>query len=239
MSLSALLAATDATWPAAARHHIDGWLIREGRGGGNRVSCITPETAAAEIAAAEAAAARLNQPAIFRLSPELGPEEAARDADLAARGYALTHPVVFYAAPVADLALEPPPVSAFALWPPLAIQREVWAEAGTSPARIAIMERAAEPKAALLGRSADRAAGAGFVALAGGIAMLHGLVVLPALRRQGTARHMLARAAVWAQERGATQIALAVEEDNPGALALYAAAGMRPAGRYHYRARVA
>lgn len=227
---AALLAATDATWPAAALHRVGGWLLREGRGGGNRVSCLSREAPGAMIPAAEAAARAIGQPPVFRIA-----DDPALDATLAARGYRVAHPVIFLAAPLARLAQEPPPVSAFALWPPLAIQRMLWAESGIGPARIAVMERAALPKAALLGRTADRAAGAGFVAIAGGIAMLHALTVLPALRRQGTARHMLARAAVWAAEAGAEVLALAVEADNAEAIALYESAGMQAAGGYHYR----
>lgn len=230
-----LLAAMDATWPPAALHPAEGWLVREGRGGGNRVSCITRTGEGADIALAEAAARRLGQVPIFRLAPGAAAGDAALDAELAARGYRIDHPVAFHAAPVARLAVEPPPISAFTIWPPLAIQRQIWAETGTGPARLAIMERAPAPKAALLGRSRDKSAGAGFVAVAGPVAMLHALAVRPDLRRLGTARHMLGRAALWAGEAGAQVLALAVEVENAGAIALYEAAGMDRAGGYHYR----
>ncbi|TMV56955.1 GNAT family N-acetyltransferase, partial [Thioclava sp. BHET1] len=39
----AIFAALDASWPAAALHHAGPWLIREGRGGGKRVSAATAE----------------------------------------------------------------------------------------------------------------------------------------------------------------------------------------------------
>lgn len=232
---AALLEAMDATWPPAALHRTGGWLLREGRGGGNRVSCLTRTADAAPIAAAEAAARGLGQVPVFRLSPGAVPGDEELDAALAARGYAIRHPVIFQSAPVDRLAVEPPPVSAFAHWPPLAVQCAIWAETGTGPARIAVMDRAPAPKAAVLGRSQDKAAGTGFVAVAGRIAMLHALCVRPDLRRLGTARHMLARAAIWAREAGASTLALAVEAENAGAIALYDAAGMHRAGGYHYR----
>lgn len=235
----AILAAMDATWAPAALHRTGPWLLREGRGGGNRVSCITQEAAAdlpADIAPVAAAARALGQTPVFRIAPEAAPDDAALDAALDRLGYPLSHPVALHAAPVALLAQEPPPVTAFALWPPLQIQRDLWEETGIGPARLAVMDRAPEPRAALLGRVRDGAAGVGFVAIAGDIAMIHAVGVLPELRRLGTARHMLARAAVWAAENGATTLALAVEAENHGAIALYAAAGMQLAGRYHYRA---
>ncbi len=223
----------EATWPPAVRHRVGPFAIRDGRGGGKRVSAATAEAswALADLAEAEAAMAALGQEALFLI--RAGDE--ALDAALADRGYGVVDPVMAYAASVARLAPPPPPLSAIAHWPPLAVTAAIWAEAGIGPARLAVMERAQGPKTAILARIDDRAAGCCFVALSGRVAMLHALEVGPAFRRRGAARDMLREAAAWAAEAGADTLSLVVTEANAGARALYSGLGMDLAGRYHYR----
>ena len=106
-------------------------------------------------------------------------------------------PVTVYAAPAAALASEPPPpVTTFEVWPPLAIQAEIWAAGGIGPARLAVMERAAGPKTTILGRCADRPAATAYVAVHGTVAMLHALEVADRFRRRGLGRHIMRAAAV-------------------------------------------
>jgi ribosomal protein S18 acetylase RimI-like enzyme len=124
---------------------------------------------------------------------------------------------------------------AITAWPPLAIQRELWAEAGIGPARLAVMERAAFPKTALLARMDDRAAGAAFVGIHDGMAMIHALEIHPRFRRRGAARHMMAGAVHWARAEGARDLGLVVTTANLGAQALYASLGLSRVGQYHYR----
>jgi ribosomal protein S18 acetylase RimI-like enzyme len=232
--MSDLFAALDATWAAAATVETGGWTVREGRGGGKRVSAATTDREDADIAAAEDAQAALGQPPLFCLRDG----QSALDAALAGRGYRIVDPVVLYEAPVAAIAAEPPArLSAFPLWPPLAITREIWAEGHIGPERLAVMERVGLPKTAILGRAGDRAAGAVFAAVAGDIAMTHALHVDPAARRQGLARNLMRAAAAWAAAQGAARLALAVTAANAPANALYRALGMRVAGRYHYRVK--
>ena len=56
-------ATIDGTWPAAAYHRLGPWTLREGRGGGSRVSAATCDVpvSAADIAAAEAAMGKMGQ----------------------------------------------------------------------------------------------------------------------------------------------------------------------------------
>ena len=159
----------------------------------------------------------------------------ALDAALAARGWRVVDPVVAYAAPVADLAAELPPLAAFPHWPPLEIARSLWVEGGIGPARLAVMDRVTGAKAAILSRKADRPAGVAFVACHGDVAMLHALEVSPPLRRQGVGERLLRAAANWAAEQGATQLSLVVTRQNTAARALYARLGMGVVGHYHYR----
>ena len=99
------------------------------------------------------------------------------------------------------------------------------------------MDRVAIPKAGLLCRAGDRAAGAGFVALAGDVAMVHAVEVLQEHRRKGAARLTMRAAATWAERTGARWLALAVTARNTPARALYEGLGMMEAARYHYRMR--
>lgn len=223
----------DGTWPAASTRMAGGFAVREGLGGGSRVSCASLEAPfdAADLDAAIAAHRALGQEPKFIIRPG----EEVLDAALEARGFTLFDPVVIYDAPLERLATEVPPVTAFAHWPPLAITREVWAESGIGTERQAVAERAPGPKAVILGRTSDRAAGAAFVAIHAGTAMLHALVVLPEFRRCGLARHIMAEAARWAKAEGAERLALVVTRRNEAANALYRNLGMEAACYYHYR----
>ncbi|MGC9419766.1 MAG: GNAT family N-acetyltransferase [Rhodovulum sp.] len=234
MTPEALFAAQEATWPPASKTRLGPWTIRDGQGGGKRVSAATAQgpVTEAEIDAAEAAMADLDQPPLFMVRPG----EDRLDALLAARGYTLVDPVEVLVAPVETLAAEPPaPVTAFTVWEPLAIMNELWDEAGIGPARRAVMARAATPKTAVMGRQNDRAAGAAFAAIHGGLCFVHAMAVAAPHRRQGTAVNMMRAVAQWAQDHGAEQLAALVTEDNGAARALYASLGMRNVGHYHYR----
>lgn len=232
--MNALAALTEATWPPAARRQAGPWTIRDGQGGGQRVSATTASGAwtEADIALAEAEMAALGQPMLF----QIWPDDARLDAALEARGYRRHDPVIAYAAEVAELA-DPdlPPLAAFTHWPPLGIASALWDEAGIGPARRAVMERVAGPKTVILGRTGDRAAGAAFVARGGDAAMLHALEVVPSLRRQGTAHNILRAAANWAQDQGVARLFLLVTEANENARHLYASLRMQPVESYHYR----
>lgn len=229
---AALFAAMEATWPAAAAWRLGPWWLRDGAGGGKRASAATiaagwtPD----DIGQVEAA---MPQGALFLLRPE----DAALDAALSARGYAIVDPVLTYAACTADFAA-PPHMATFAHWPPLQIAVDLWADGQIGPARLAVMQRAPGPKAAILARLKDRAVGVAYVALHADIALLHALQVSPAHRRQGSAQNLLAAAAHWAADHGAATLALIVTTANLPARALYERLGMHPLGGYHYRQQV-
>ncbi|WP_343080631.1 GNAT family N-acetyltransferase [Ostreiculturibacter nitratireducens] len=227
----------DATWPAARCLSRGPWKIREGLGGGSRVSATTAEGAWTEddIPLAETAQAELGQKPLFMIRDGDGRLDAALDA----RGYHVADAVTIYAAPVATLARHTPPVTTFRLWPMLEIQRELWADGGVGPERLAVMERAPFPKTTVLGRINDRAAGTAFIAAAGETAMLHALHVIPSQRRQGIATHMMREAARWAQDVGAKQLSVLVTQANADAAALYASLEMEVVGHYYYRSKQA
>ena len=218
-----------ATWPAAREWTVGPFRLRDGAGGGQRVSAATchgPWTEA-DILRAEAAMT----PPLFQLRDD----QQDLDAALAARGYAVKDPTILMQAPIAAIAAPPRPVSLLHCWPPLAMQREIWAAAGIGPARIAVMHRARDLPQSFVARFRNRAAGAAFLAIHDGIAMVHALEIEPAFRRQGVARWMMTGMAHWAQAQGAHTIALAVTRANTPARALYSGLGMEQAGAYHYR----
>lgn len=229
-----IAAALDATWPPATTSRLGPWVLREGKGGGKRVSAATLDGMFddAAIASAEVAMQVAGQHPLFQLRPG----EDLIDAALAARGYAIVDPVVIYGAKIGELTQDaPPPMKTFPHWPPLGIAVDLWAEGGIGPARLDVMHRVQGPKCAMLARNLDRAAGVAFVALHGKIAMLHALEVTPALRRKGSAGHILCAAIQWARDLGATEFGLAVTAANTPARALYASFGMQVVGHYHYR----
>lgn len=228
----------DGTWPAAQITELGPWHIRAGAGGGSRVSAATARPAAAlkdltdELPAAEKAMHDLGQPALFMI--RAGDE--ALDAMLDAHGYKIKDPVTMYRAPIAAIAtVQPPPVTAFTVWEPLAIQLDIWAKGDISAARVEVMHRAKGPKTSLVGRLNDHPAAAGFVAIHDNIAMVHALEILPHQRRQNMGVYAMRRAAFWAQAEGATHITCVCTTANTGANALYSSLGMAVVGQYHYR----
>lgn len=224
-----------ATWPPAEVYSAGPWMISRGEGGGQRVSAaravrpVQPD----QIALAETAMREIAQRSLFLIRDH---GDTDLDSILAKKGYLISDPTVFFSCPIDRLAgLELPPVSAFSIWPPLQIMRDLWAAGGTGPERVQIMERAGGPKTAILGRSRGRAGGVGFVAMQERTAMVHALEVSPDFRRSGLGTHMLVAAAQWAAAKNARHFALAVTRANAPALALYRGLGMAELGGYHYR----
>lgn len=232
--LPTIHAAVEATWPPARRMSVGPVTIRDGRGGGKRVSAATARRPLApdELTRAEAAMRDLGQDALFQIRAD----DTDLDAELAAQGYRIVDPTNIHAAPVTALTVQTPPrVTTFAVWEPLEIMREIWAEGGIGPDRIAVMERAEGPKTGLFGRHDNRPAAAGFVAIHGPLAVVHALEVRPAHRRAGLGRWMMVQAAHWAARHGADHLAVLCTKANAAANGLYSSMGFALVGGYHYR----
>ncbi len=234
-----ILASMDGSWPSAGLSRVGPFTIREGRGGGGRVSAATrsgalpPGGADAALDRAAAAMEALGQVPLFMIRP--GDEDI--DHALQRAGYPVVDPVTIYAAPPADIAGEVPPGAVFNAFPPLAIQREIWADGGLGPGRIAVMDRAMSPKTTLLGRIDDAPAGTVFISAHDGIAMIHALEVRIASRRRGLARHLVRACANWARRNDCRALTLVVTRANAPAKALYSTMGFAHAGAYHYRSK--
>ena len=93
-----LYAAIDGTWPAAQFVTVGPWKLRDGQGGGKRVSAastdymVTPE----DIQTAVNGLAEFGQPPLFMVKPDQG----ALDAQLAMLGYEVIDPCNAHASPV-------------------------------------------------------------------------------------------------------------------------------------------
>lgn len=229
MTPDALTEVMEATWPPLGRRTLGPFTLRDGAGGGKRVSAASLDGAFTP-ASLEALEAAMPQPLML-----VRAGEAQLDTALDARGWRIVDPVIAYAVPVAALIADLPPLTAFPHWPPLEIARSIWAEGGIGPERIAVMDRVHGPKTALLGRIADRPAGVAFAACHGTDVMVHALDVHEGQRRQGLGGLLLRAAANWAAEQGATRLSLVVTRQNAAARALYARLGMEVVGEYHYR----
>lgn len=221
----------EATWPAANEKQVGPWLIRRGQGGGKRVSAARPigPVKQSDVALAASEMGKLGQPALFSLRPEDGQLDTILDR----MGYEVIDPSILFIGPLPEAKV--PPVTAFDIWPPLQIMKDVWAEGGITAGRIAVMERVTGPKTSILGRVSDRAAGCAFVAIHGKTAMVHAVEVLPDYRRNGLARNMMHAAARWAKDQGAEHFSLVTTGSNVAAQSLYSSLGMSVVGRYHYR----
>lgn len=230
-----LIAALEATWPPRAVHHAGPWLVREGAGGGQRVSAATSAGVAtpSDIPQAEDRMTSLGQRSLFMVRKH----EDTLDTALAERGYRVKDPVTLYLAPADAWEAVPPNAPLISGWPPLELQKDLWLQDGIGPARIAVMERAASPKAALLLRDGQRAAATVFVSIAGKIAFIHALLVAREMRQRGFARQIMAAASTFAVRHAADWMALAVTRENIPANRLYQSLGMVASGGYHYRVK--
>jgi len=228
--------ALEASWPAP--DYAEAGAFRVGRAGAD------PALGAAALRSRDAAwqdedlqrafdlHASWQQPPIFRLADDADP---ALVAALTQRGLQPAREMRMLAVGIDRLTTQPVPrVTSFAVWPPLAIQRDLWAEMGLDAARQAIMDRVALPKSAILGRTDDRAAGVAFVAASDGLAVLHALEIVPSLRRQGLAGWMMREAGFWATAQGCDRLCLAVAADNAAAIALYRKLEFQDAGGFRY-----
>ncbi len=235
--LNKLFQLIDTSWPAVSYQTIGPWLIREGKGGGSRVSAATAHAAfsATDIETAETAMRSLGQTPLFMVRTI----DSGLDEMLAERGYAVKDPVTVYVIPNNDLASEKPPYArTFSTWPPLSITQEIWAEGGIDAARIGIMERVNPTKTSILGRLGAAPAGAAFVAIENGIAMLHSLEVRKRHRRNGVGIHIMREAGRWAQIQGAEWFSLLTTDENLPSNALYTSLGFKAVGHYHYRIKI-
>lgn len=237
MTLADLFPVLAATWPPSAARSVGPFTIPGPDPGGNRVSAarLTDATAGcvseAALAAAQAAMVAQGRRPLFQVLDHQTPLSDM----LSAQGYITRDRTDAMVIRAADLAATPPPVTVFTIWPPLAIQTELWETAGITGPRRAIMDRASCLRTSLFGRICDKPAGVAYIGIHGDIAMVHALEIAPEGRRKGLATHMMRAGAKWAVDNGATWLSILVTRQNTAAQGLYASLGMQPVGTYTYR----
>ncbi|MEO0342540.1 MAG: GNAT family N-acetyltransferase [Pseudomonadota bacterium] len=214
MSAPDWFAIIDATWPAAAYYKESGWIIREGQGGGKRVSAAS---GSGDIAQAEKAQRALGQDLLFMIRPE----DAALDAELDRLGYVIIDPVVVLAkaltTPKADAHQNTPSDATIGLWE----------AGGIGPARRAVMNRARGVKTVIQTKG-----GCGFVACHNDVAMIHALEVAADRRGLGIGTALEQQACTWAPTRKISALTVAT---NKASRALFKKAGYCEVSFYHYR----
>lgn len=231
-----LAQAFETTWPAAEYAGAGGFIVGRALGAGGRVGSarVAKDWVPEDIEAAMAIHRQWQQSVLFRALDA----ETTLQVELENKGFRIDKPSLIMECDAISLTDQTiPPVMTFTIWPPLAIQRDIWVEGNIDPARQAVMDRVQTPKTSILGRIEDRAAGAAFVAVDGDVAMLHALEVTPEWRRKGLAGWMIRQAAFWAVEHGATRLALAVLCSNTAAVGLYRSLGFRDVTGYRYYAK--
>lgn len=231
---NALFAAVEATWPAFSTHNEGIWILREGRGAGQRVSAASTEQVATEQDVEQAAKTMqaMGQKSLFMVRGE----QPELDDLLASMGYRKKDPVDLLVASCADLAdYSQPDMKVIFAPDPMPIQAEIWAAGGVDAPRLDVMRHVVGPKTCLLGRHENHPVAAAFLACHKNIAMVHAVEVLSRARRQGIAKTMMRGAAWWALQQGAEWFCCLTVSENLPAQRLYRKMGMETAAQYHYR----
>lgn len=226
-----IMAAVRATWPPSGVHRLGPFDLPAERIGTRRA------TSARQVPGTQATVDDIRAVEATRPGTIFGTLDGAEQdtADrLADRGYREGGLSDLMAGLVEAATGDTPPVTGFTNWPPLAICDALWDAHGNDAPRRAPAFRVTGPKTAILLRHADRAAGALFVAVHEGIAVLHLVLTLPRFRRQGVGSVAMRHVANWAASHGATHLALPVEADNTAAVGLYRRSGLVRRGGYRY-----
>ena len=231
---SDIFEAIDVTWPAEKFLEIPKWKLRRSAKGGKRVSAATAIGAPdiSDIKLAENKMVQWHQDKLFMIKKN----EILLDEALSASGYRVIDPTNIWSISSKNLSIQKTlPVKAFTIFPPLAIQRELWRENHIPPSRIEIMDRVKTHKTTIFGRINARPAASAFVAVSNKFAMVHALVVDKKCRRQGMGKFVMQKVGSWAYQMGAESVVALCTEKNCSANILYKSLGMQVIGKYHYR----
>ena len=224
----------DLTWPAEEFLELPKWKLRKSTKGGKRVSAATAigKPDISDIQIAENTLVEWNQDKLFMIKAG----ENGLDVALKKRGYYIVDPTNIWSIYSKVLIMQQiPPVTAFSIFPPLAIQRELWIANGINASRIEIMDRVKTPKTTIFGRINENPAASAFVSVANKMAMVHSLIVDHKCQRQGMGKFVMQKVGDWADQLGAKSVVVLCTKKNQSANNFYKSLGMRVIGEYHYR----
>ena len=231
---SSIFDTIDLTWPAEEFLELPEWKLRRSIKGGKRVSAasIIKKSGIPDIKFVENTLAEWCQDKLFMIKSG----ENSFDEALKSLGYFVVDPTNIWSISAEALSAQQIPlVTAFSIFPPLAIQREIWKANGIDASRIEIMDRVKKPKTTIFGRINAKPAASAFVAVANKIAMVHALIVDHKCQRQGMGTFVMQKVGAWAHQQGAESVAVLCTKQNQSANNFYKTLGMRVIGEYHYR----
>ena len=231
---STIFETIDLTWPAEEFFELPKWKLRKSINGGKRVSAATAtgKSSITDIQFAENTLAEWRQDKLFMIKAG----ENSLDQALTKRGYCIVDPTNIWSISSPALSMQQiPPVTAFTIFPPLAIQKELWVANGIDASRIEIMNRVKTPKTTIFGRMNAKPAASAFVSVANKIAMVHALIVDHKCRRQGMGKFVMQKIGAWAYKLGAKNVVVLCTKKNQSANKFYKSLGMKVTGEYHYR----
>ena len=231
---STIFETIDLTWPAEEFLEFPKWKLRKNINGGKRVSAATAigKPDVPDIQFVENTLTKWCQDKLFMI--KIG--DSILDAALKERGYSIVDPTNIWSISSKALSKQQiPPVTAYSIFPPLAIQRELWMANGIGASRIEIMDRVETPKTTIFGRTNAKPAASAFVAIANKIAMVHALIVDQKCQRQGIGKFVMQKAGDWAHQLGVENVVVLCTKKNQSANTFYKSIGMQVIGEYHYR----
>ncbi len=231
---SSIFETIDLTWPAKEFLELPEWKLRKSIKGGKRVSAATAigKSGIPAIQFVENTLEEWCQDKLFMIKAG----ENSLDEALKERGYCIVDPTNIWSISAEALSMQQiPPVTAFSIFPPLAIQREIWTANGIDASRIEIMDRVKTPKTTIFGRINAKPAASAFVAVSNKIAMVHALIVDHKFQRQGMGKHVMHKVGVWAHQQRAESVVVLCTKQNQSANNFYKILGMKVIGEYHYR----
>ena len=199
---------------------------------------VTDATLDRAVDAVEDFYAEHRAPARFQVCPDC---PAGLDAALAARGYRWTTPMTLQVANPSSVTdrLQATPLEIglndqvtdqwFSVW------QAVHAPDADPEPEWRLLRRVDRPSGYVTVLSAGRPVAVGRAVADDGWAGVFGMATLPAARRRGAGSAVLTGLARWAADQHIEHLYLQIEDDNPAARRLYAAAGFATLLRYHYR----
>jgi ribosomal protein S18 acetylase RimI-like enzyme len=238
-SLIAIEQAAVRSWPALETADIEGWLWRHASGGSQRANSVSALAFAgrdveAAIREAERRYRAKGAQCWFTVTEVSEPGDL--DGRLAALGYQRSHDHVTMVKEVevgavtpddVELSEEPTPEWIAVYLTGLSDDRRAIAPT--------ILAGLPAPRTFIACRHAGAVAGTGLTVPDGDIASVQCMATLPAARRAGCARRVLAAIEAEAARRGCRLLYLQTECANTPAVTLYESFGFRVGGRYHLR----
>jgi ribosomal protein S18 acetylase RimI-like enzyme len=227
------------SWPALETAAIDGWLWRYASGGSQRANSVsalafTGADVEAAVREAERRYRASGAQAWFTVTEVSAPGDL--DTRLAALGYLRSHDHVTMVKEVAvgaaipegiELSGEPTPEWMAVYLTGLSDNRRAIAPT--------ILAGLPMPRTFIACRRQGAVVGSGLTVPDGDVASVQCMATLPAARRAGSARRVLAAIETEAARRGCRLLYLQTECANTPAVALYESFGFRVGGRYHLR----